>query len=119
MGSIIDLGGTGLFGMEINQFCEHLEGVDLSGKMLDEARKNIYKKLIKQDILGYLLNANLDFDYFVSTDVFVYVGDLCDVFQLIKFEQSRWKVGFFRQKPMMVTVFFLNSLDVIRIQKST
>ena len=86
LGSIMDLGcGTGLLGAEINQFCDRLEGIDLSEKMLDEAkRKNIYNKLIKQDILAYLANTSLNFDYFVSTDVFVYIGDLSDVFRLIK-----------------------------------
>ena len=86
LGSIMDLGcGTGLFGMEIKQFCEHLEGIDLSEKMLDKAEeKNIYNKLIKQDILAYLSNEILNFDYFVSTDVFIYIGDLSEVFRLIK-----------------------------------
>jgi predicted TPR repeat methyltransferase len=92
LGSIMDLGcGTGLFGAEINQFCEHLEGIDLSEKMLDKAKgKNIYNKLIKHDIIGYLSNASLNFDYFISTDVFVYIGDLSDVFRLIK---SRNRTG--------------------------
>tara|TARA_B100000768_G_scaffold177009_1_gene190596 strand:+ start:615 stop:2075 length:1461 start_codon:yes stop_codon:yes gene_type:complete len=92
LGNILDLGcGTGLFGLEIKQVCEHLEGIDLSEKMLDEAKKkNIYNKLINQDILTYLSNASLNFDYFVSTDVFVYIGDLSDVFRLIK---SRNKTG--------------------------
>jgi len=92
LGSIMDLGcGTGLVGMEIKQFCEHLEGIDLSEKMLDKAKeKNVYNKLIKQDILDYLSNASLNFDYFISTDVFIYIGDLSDVFQLIK---SRNKTG--------------------------
>jgi len=92
LGSILDLGcGTGLFGMEIKQFCEHIEGIDLSGKMLDEAKKkDIYSKLVKQDILAYLSNASLNFDYFVATDVFVYIGDLSDIFRLIK---SRNKTG--------------------------
>jgi predicted TPR repeat methyltransferase len=92
LGSIMDLGcGTGLVGMEIKQFCEHLEGIDLSEKMLDKAKeKNVYNKLIKQDILDYLSNASLNFDYFISTDVFIYIGDLSDVFQLIK---SRNKIG--------------------------
>jgi predicted TPR repeat methyltransferase len=86
LGSIIDLGcGTGLFGTEIKQFCEHLEGVDLSQKMLEQAKKkDIYNELIKHDILGYLASANLDFDYFVATDVFVYIGDLTEVFHLVK-----------------------------------
>jgi predicted TPR repeat methyltransferase len=92
LGSIVDLGcGTGLFGMEIKQFCEHLEGVDLSEKMLDKATgKNVYNKLIKQDIVDYLSKERLNFDYFISTDVFVYIGDLSDVFRLIK---SRNKTG--------------------------
>jgi predicted TPR repeat methyltransferase len=92
LGSIMDLGcGTGLFGVEINQFCKHLEGIDLSRKMLDKAKeKDVYHKLIKRDIVDYLSNASLNFDYFISTDVFVYIGDLSDVFRLIK---SRNKAG--------------------------
>ena len=92
LGSVMDLGcGTGLFGKEIKQFCEHLEGVDLSEKMLGEAsKKNIYNELIKKDILAYLSNASLNFDYFISVDVFIYIGDLSDVFRLIK---SRNKKG--------------------------
>jgi predicted TPR repeat methyltransferase len=92
LGPIMDLGcGTGLFGMEIKQFCEHLEGIDLSEKMLNEAKKkNIYNKLTKEDILAYLSNESLNFDYFVSTDVFIYIGDLSDIFRLIK---SRNKTG--------------------------
>ena len=92
LGSVMDLGcGTGLFGKEIKQFCEHLEGVDLSEKMLGEAsKKKIYNELIKKDILAYLSNASLNFDYFISVDVFIYIGDLSDVFRLIK---SRNKIG--------------------------
>ena len=74
-----------MLGAEIKQVCKHLEGLDLSQKMLDEAKnKSIYDELIKQDILGYLASADLNFDYFIATDVFIYVGDLSDVFQLIK-----------------------------------
>ena len=92
LGSILDLGcGTGLFGVEIKQFCENLEGIDLSEKMLRQAKgKNIYNKLIKEDIVDYLSNSSLNFDYFVATDVFIYIGDLSDVFRLIK---SRNKTG--------------------------
>ncbi len=86
LGSITDLGcGTGLFGLEIIKFCERLEGVDLSEKMLEKAKeKNVYTRLVKQDISEYLSTANLNFDYFVLTDVFIYIGDLFDVFRLIK-----------------------------------
>jgi predicted TPR repeat methyltransferase len=92
LGSIMDLGcGTGLFGVEIKQFCEHLEGIDLSEKMLDKANeKDVYNKLIKQNIGVYLSNESLNFDYFISTDVFIYIGDLSYIFRLIK---SRNKTG--------------------------
>ena len=85
LGSVLDLGcGTGLFGEEIRNFCNYLEGVDLSSLMLNLARKrNVYDKLSKEDILDYLSKEGLDFDYFVFLDVFIYLGDLDDVFKLI------------------------------------
>ena len=53
--------------------------------MLKEARcKNIYDKLTKRDIVDYLTIESLDFNYFVATDVFVYLGDLSEIFKLIK-----------------------------------
>jgi len=74
-----------LFGDEIRQHCNYLEGVDLSGQMLTEAhRKNVYDKLIREDILDFISERSLNFDYFVSTDVFVYIGDLSELFRLIK-----------------------------------
>jgi len=91
LGSVLDLGcGTGLAGLELKKFFDNLEGIDLSNSMLTKAReKNIYNKLIHTDILEYLAEADLDFDYFVSTDVFVYVGELSDVFGLIKSRNRR------------------------------
>ena len=60
----------------------------------------------------------MNFDYFISTDVFVYIGDLSDVLRLIK---SRNKAG---GKLAFTTEDhdgedFLNNLGGIRIQKST
>ena len=46
--------------------------------------KNVYDKLVHTDILSYLANAELCFDYFIATDVFIYVGDLSELFWLIK-----------------------------------
>ena len=90
LGSIIDLGcGTGLFGSEIRDHCSQLEGIDLSKRMLDEARKkNAYDRLMYRDIVDYLSTEKLNFDYFISSDVFVYIGDLSDVFRLIKLRNS-------------------------------
>ena len=91
LGSVMDLGcGTGLLGEEIKNFCGYLEGIDLSAKMLNEAKKKkIYNKLIKKDILTYLSTESLNFDYFVATDVFVYIGDLSDIFRLIKYRNKK------------------------------
>ena len=86
LGSVLDLGcGTGLIGDEIKKYCSNLEGVDLSKQMLKIASaKNIYDKLEHKDIVKYLSTENLDFNYFISTDVLVYVGELSKIFQLIK-----------------------------------
>ena len=86
MGSVLDLGcGTGLTGSEVSKFAHYLEGIDLSKSMLDQAKeKNIYDELVHSDILEYLSNKELNFDCFISTDVFIYVGDLSEVFNLIK-----------------------------------
>ena len=85
-GSVLDLGcGTGLTGVEIEAFCSNLEGIDLSNKMLEKAKtRNVYDKLTHIDIVDYLSIAELNFDYFISTDVFVYIGNLSEVFRLIK-----------------------------------
>ena len=85
-GSIVDVGcGTGLFGAEIKKYCNYLEGIDLSEKMLEIARKaNNYDYLIKDDVVNFLKRGNLNFDYFVFNDVFVYLGELTPVFKLIK-----------------------------------
>ena len=86
LGSVLDLGcGTGLIGDEIKKYCSNLEGVDLSKQMLKIAStKNIYDKLEHKDIVKYLSTENLDFNYFISTDVLVYVGELSKIFRLIK-----------------------------------
>ena len=86
LGSVLDLGcGTGLIGDEIKKYCSNLEGIDLSKSMLEKASaKNIYDKLQHKDIVEYLSTENLDFNYFISTDVFIYVGELSKIFRLIK-----------------------------------
>ena len=58
--------------------------------MLAKARqKNVYSKLNHAGIVEYLTEAPLDFDLFLSTDVFVYVGELSEVFRLIKSRNRR------------------------------
>ena len=84
LGSVMDLGcGTGLLEQRYDNSVSDFEGIDLSKKMLSEAnKKNIYDELIKDEIISYLEKAKRSFDYFVATDVFVYIGDLSDVFRL-------------------------------------
>ena len=86
LGSVLDLGcGTGLLGPEIKNHCSKLEGIDLSNKMLTLAKqKNIYDKLSQFDIVEYLSTTPLGFDYYVALDVFIYVGELTEIFRLIK-----------------------------------
>ena len=81
LGSILDLGcGTSLTGEKNSaSHCTNLEGIDLSKNMLEIAKsRNVYDKLDHVDIVEYLSNAMLDFDYFIATDVFIYVGDLSE-----------------------------------------
>lgn len=91
IGSVLDLGcGTGLTGEEVKRFCENLEGIDLSSSMPEQTKlKNVYDKLTHIDIVEYLYNEKLNFDCFISTDVFVYMGNLAEVFQLIKSRNKR------------------------------
>jgi len=90
-GSILDLGcGTGLFGIEIRNRCDYLEGIDLSKSMINQAKqKNVYHRLTLSDIIEYLSSQELNFDYFVSADVFVYVGNLAEIFRLVKSKNNR------------------------------
>ena len=91
LGSILDLGcGTGLFGLEIRNLCNYLEGIDLSNSMIKQAKsKSVYDKLEHSEIIEYLSCQELNFDYFISADVFVYVGNLTEVFRLIKSRNKR------------------------------
>ena len=85
-GTVLDLGcGTGLLGEEIRKYCKKLEGIDLSASMLQEAKKkNIYDKTDQVELIEYLASETLNFDYYFSLDVFIYVGNLSEIFRLIK-----------------------------------
>ena len=91
LGNVIDMGcGTGLIGKEIKQYCNNLIGVDISQKMLDLAnKKNIYNKLYKSEIKNYLTKNDLNFDLFIFADVFVYMGKLNHIFDLIKSKNKK------------------------------
>lgn len=78
----LDLGcGTGLAGKEFAKICDNIEGIDLSRKMLSEAeKKNVYSKLHNKDIAAFLNETKTKYDLFISTDVFIYIGRLDEIF---------------------------------------
>ena len=80
----LDLGcGTGLLvdAMGPNRLAA-IDGVDLSPRMIDEARKKgRYRSLFVADIADYLRRAAAaSYDLIVSADVFIYVGPLEPIF---------------------------------------
>jgi predicted TPR repeat methyltransferase len=87
---IIDLGcGTGLVGEQIKQqlHYNYLAGVDIAEKMLAKANhKNIYNELFNMEIVAYLqqaLQGDKKFDLIVSADVFLYIGELSELFTAV------------------------------------
>ena len=83
--NILDLGcGTGLVGMYLNDIAATMTGVDLSPKMIEKAKeKNIYTRLIVAGIKEYLESISDQPDIVISSDVFVYFGDLQEIFSLV------------------------------------
>ena len=61
-----------------------LVGVDLSPPMLEvAARRGIYSRLVQGELLEALA-APEQYDLVLSADVFIYVGDLADVFAAVR-----------------------------------
>lgn len=75
---ILDVGcGTGLCGALIAPYARRLVGVDLSERMLAEARnRNVYDELLKGELSAYLADCTEMFDVIVSADTLVYFGAL-------------------------------------------
>ena len=83
--AILDLGcGTGLCGREFRAWARTLIGVDLSPKMLEQARKRgVYDEVIESDLLPALEARERRFDLILAGDVFVYIGDLQAIFTAV------------------------------------
>ena len=83
---ILDLGcGTGLSGVAFKPIAKSLSGIDLSPRMLDQARAlSIYDLLCEGDVEN--LPARLDgpFDIAIAADVLVYLGDLRTLFSAVR-----------------------------------
>jgi predicted TPR repeat methyltransferase len=80
----LDLGcGTGLGGVAFRPHADRLVGVDLSEKMIAQARaRNLYDRLITADLAACLAGeaqAAAAYDLVIAADVFGYLADLADV----------------------------------------
>lgn len=82
----LDLGcGTGLGGEAFADVVETFDGIDLSSKMLEIAeRKDIYRTLHHGSLQDYLKSSAEEFDFLLAADVFDYIGELKEVFQLLR-----------------------------------
>jgi predicted TPR repeat methyltransferase len=77
---VLDAGcGTGLCGPLVAPYARTLTGVDLSEKMLIQARdKQVYDAVVQMELTAYLRSRPGAFDAIVSADTLVYFGDLED-----------------------------------------
>ncbi len=78
---VLDIGcGTGLCGPLLREYAARLVGVDLSAKMLDQAReRGVYDELVKGELTAYLRSCREAYDVIVSADTLVYFGALEEV----------------------------------------
>jgi predicted TPR repeat methyltransferase len=83
--SALDLGcGTGLCGPLLRDWVDRLTGVDLSAGMLEKAKAlNCYDALVQADVVEHLRRNGQAHDLVISSDVFIYVGDLAAVFTAV------------------------------------
>lgn len=86
----LDLGcGTGLSGETFTDCTTILTGIDLSPKMLDQAReKNLYTELHESDLVPFIQSAEAAYDLYIAADVFVYIGDLRPIFTSIARQEN-------------------------------
>ena len=75
---VLDAGcGTGLCGPLIAPYARRLVGVDLSERMIEQARaRNVYDELVRHELTAYLREHTGAFDVIVSADTLVYFGPL-------------------------------------------
>ena len=84
--SALDLGcGTGLCGPLVKPHVRHLTGVDLSAAMLARAGTlGVYSELVQGDLVAHLKATQRRYDLVLAADVFIYVGELDDVFSAVR-----------------------------------
>ena len=84
--SVLDFGcGTGLCGPLFREAAHTLIGVDLSPKMLEKARERaVYDELVEGDVTAIVSSPGKAYDLILAADVFVYIGDLVQVFSVCR-----------------------------------
>ncbi|MBY0338189.1 MAG: methyltransferase domain-containing protein, partial [Acetobacteraceae bacterium] len=85
-GRVLDAGcGTGISGAALKPFATRLEGVDLSPRMLEQARaKGLYDALHEADLLDMLPRRKAAWDVIAAADVLNYLGELGPVMAAIR-----------------------------------
>lgn len=80
--SALDLGcGTGLCGPQVRPLAQRLVGLDLSPRILEQARaRAVYDELLQGDIVRHLSTTAERHDLVIAADVFIYIGELDPVF---------------------------------------
>jgi predicted TPR repeat methyltransferase len=75
---VLDAGcGTGLCGLWLKAWAHHLVGVDLSPRMIEQARlRDIYDDLVVSELMSYLSAHPAAHDLVISADTLCYFGDL-------------------------------------------
>lgn len=76
--AVLDAGcGTGLCGPLVAPYAARLVGVDLSARMLEQARaRGVYHELVKGELVAFLEGHPAAYDVVVSADTLVYFGAL-------------------------------------------
>jgi predicted TPR repeat methyltransferase len=87
--SVFDVGcGTGLVGVALNGLVANVDGIDISAKMVEVARrKNVYRNVQVGDLTNLPDNRNAfdgPYDVITAADVFIYVGRLEQVFPALR-----------------------------------
>jgi predicted TPR repeat methyltransferase len=89
---VLDLGcGTGMTGVPFRTSARTIIGVDLSPRMLEHAARRampdgrrVYDALLQCDLVQALDACDAGYDLILAADVFIYVGDLHDVFASVR-----------------------------------
>ena len=85
-GRVLDLGcGTGLAGQAFRDVAGYLTGVDLSARMIEEARrKGVYDDLAVGELVAFLTAGTSAYDLVLAADVLVYIGNLEPLFAAVR-----------------------------------